>query len=102
MLDAGVGHHHVEPAEALEGGRHRARVRLGVGQVGLERHAGSGVVRAEIDGQHVHARVLEPLRHGAPDPAGGARDEGGLTRQAVAGHVETLRRARGEAATNDS
>ena len=69
MLEAGVGHHGVEPAEALDRRVDRAAVALARGQVGGVRHAGPVVVGLEVDGEHVEAVVAQALGDRAADAA---------------------------------
>jgi hypothetical protein len=75
VLKAGVGHHHVETAEALDGGLDRAAVALARGEVGGVGHAGAVGVRLEIDREDVEAVVDEALGDRATDAAPRAGDE---------------------------
>ena len=75
MLQARVGHHRVEAAEALDRGLDRAAVALPRGEVGGVRDARAVGVRLEVDGQDVEAVVDEALRDRAADAARGARDQ---------------------------
>ena len=75
VLDARVGNHQVEAAEALERRRDGVRVGLGRGQVGLEGDPGAGGIGLEVDGEHVDAIALQARGDRAADPARGARDE---------------------------
>ena len=70
MLHARVRHDDVEPAEPLDRRVNRGRVGLGVGQIRLERDAGSVGQRIQVDSEDVHPFLLQPLGYRATDPTG--------------------------------
>ena len=85
--DAGVGDHHVEAAEALDGLRHGALYRAAVGDVGghadragvvqLGGRAGGGLL-VEVGYRHRGAPGDQRAGGGKADPASAAGDEGDL------------------------
>ena len=95
--DAGVGHDHVDPAEALDRALDGALERLPVGHVALE----GGGVRAALGGHPLQLLRLEPderdvgaggrraARRLGPDAAGRAGDQNRLAPQ-IPGHGRTL------------
>ena len=66
VLDAGVGHDHVDAPVRLERGVDRPPVALARRQVRLHRH---GAVRTDVDAHHVHALGGQSLGHGTADAA---------------------------------
>jgi hypothetical protein len=91
VLDAGVRHDDVEPAEAFERGGDGALVALRGGQVGLVLEPGTVRIRLEVDRQDVHPFALESVGDGAPDPACRAGHERCLSCQAIGAHPYSLR-----------
>ena len=107
--DAGVGHHDVETAEALDGRRDDALHRAAVGHVGGEaerallvdlRGCGLDSALVEVDEDDRRAALVQQLRGGEADPARRARDERDLALEVVGGHRASLphRRFAGPAA----
>ena len=77
VLYPGVGHDHVEAAEAVDGGLNGAPVALARGQIGGVPDPGTVFRRIEVDGEHIEAVILEALGDRAADPAGRAGHDGG-------------------------
>jgi hypothetical protein len=89
VLEAGVGDDRVEAAEALERRVDRGPVAVARREVRGERLARAALVGLQVDGEHPHAVVDQPLGDRLPDPAARARDERDPRLRTV--HVQPLR-----------
>jgi hypothetical protein len=99
--DARVGHHHVEPAEALDRGGHRLLHGTAVGDVAGEADRVRpdlggrplGVVPMEVDEHGTGAAPGHGVRRGEADATGRPRDEDDLAGEVV-GHAQSPRAGR--------